>query len=91
MSVPLSDTARAIRTLDARYGKDGWRVQRVYPFDWAVWVHGGGPLNREDCSTAREAICAAVEELRAKDAKRQQQEARRWDRCTAPPLPFLPF
>jgi hypothetical protein len=26
MSVPLSDTARAIRTLDARYGKDGWRV-----------------------------------------------------------------
>jgi hypothetical protein len=73
VSVPLSDTARAIQVLDQRYGPKGWVVkQSIFSReDWLVslrplWVDGRcRSLGCAVAPTARDAILAAAARVEA--------------------------
>lgn len=77
MSPPLSEVGRAIRTLDERYGADGWVVREsIFGDGYLVsirplWVDGAcqGTASRGK-PTARDAILAAAERVQAETPTR---------------------
>lgn len=71
----LSDTARAIRVLDERYGEKGWKVTNAagaWDF-FAVFVKCPDRHDRwtADAHTARDAILRAAERVQATGAGRE--------------------
>jgi hypothetical protein len=65
MSVPLSDTARAIQVLDQRYGKDGWRVRAAPRCSFVEIPSERVARTLFVARTARDAIRAAAGRVRA--------------------------
>lgn len=76
MVSPLSDTARAIRVLDERYGETGWKVFDYRPVirdetAVAVGIPGRSRYFVAVCSTARDAILRAAERVQAETPERR--------------------